>query len=130
MFYESKTSGLKIEALVDANGKYSRVMVTKGNARRVLFLSYGVVDTDEIFEFDDEEEMFPNKTYTAFDDPYREKTHPSLKEYFSQNIEFKSEDGAKYTGDVSNNTYIVQFFNANTELIKRLGEQKGSGRSK
>lgn len=125
MFYDEKKedSPIHIEALVDSTGCYSRIMVCQGNNKRVLLLNGNVVDEDMIFEMDKENSIFPKKTYIAFEDAYREKKHPDVQAYLSQEHQFISSTGEAYTGNISSDNYINNFLVSNMQLSKLIDDQ-------
>ena len=125
MFYdEQKQDGLlHIEALVDSNGYYSRIMVVEGNIRRVLMLNGNYVEEDVIFETDSENDMYPKTRYVAYEDPFHEKRQPEFDKYLEKELPFRSEENKEYKGSVSSNDYLVSFINANIELSEEASRQ-------
>lgn len=125
MFFDEKKEDfpIHIEALVDSAGYYSRIMICQGNSRRILLINGNVIDEDMICEFDPEEPLFPKKTYIAFEDQYKEKTHPSLQTYLSHKQQFLSHNGEVYIGDLSSNNYPNHFLMSNMELAKLIDNQ-------
>ena len=111
-----------IEALVDTNGDYSRILVKQGEFKRVLLLYRSIVDEDTIYEEDPNNLFVSKNTYVAFEDKYREKRHFDLESYLGQVPQFVSKSGEIYAGNITSNDLIVNFLNANIELSKRAEE--------
>ena len=114
-YNETQTDGvLHIEALIDPLGEYSRLIVTKGLAERVLALSGKYVVEDLVNVMGDSNEFVPKDRYVAFEDDFENKREVS--EYLGTDKTFKSDSGEVYNGEVTKDSYIQEFMQKNLEL--------------
>ena len=123
MFYDNNNeqAPVHIEALVDTYGDYQRILVNQDYDRRVLLLRGGVVDEDTVYVGNPNSEV-PHGAYVSFQDVYREKRHPLLETYLTQEHQFSSRSGQAYTGNITSNDVIVNFLRANQELSKSVND--------
>ena len=121
-YNETKEDGvLHIEALIDSNGDYTRLIVKKGDAERVVALSGENVLGDVVYITTDEKDLIPKRRYVSFDGDI--SNIKPIKDYFQGVHTFKSKDGEVFTGEVVNDKYVIDFLRKGEELRNSITDE-------
>ena len=115
MFYEDE-DGLKIDALVDDIGDYSRIILEKDDVRRVLQLRGNFVIEDSVY---DEKEGIDNIYISKSIDSKPVMIDDYLKENHSAYL-----DGKTFNEEIPSNESVKSFIEDNDRIIDKVINSK------
>lgn len=106
---------LHIEALIDPIGNYSRLIISKNLAERIVGFQDGIVMEDKVFVMGDSNTFVPKDTYIAYEDDF--ENHRTIEEYFDgKEKKYISDDGQFYKGEVTKDSYVTEFLQSAYDL--------------
>lgn len=117
---------MHIEASIDDQGKYNRILIDIGTVRRVILIDDDYVFSDSIVISIEDDYLHSDRFLVLDKDKYSDKKVP-LEKYLSSQQEFNI-DGKIYKGTATDNNLVTEFLIKNEELIKLINEEQKNKR--